>query len=204
MSQKAWKPGVTLYSFQLQGSNRWFRTGTTEPKFREGDFISFTNDAKGNVDLTSVSVGGAPAQQNFTPPAPVQQQAAPAPRRAAPQMNQATGQNRDGYWAEKEQRDLEKERVYRETDVPSMRFSAAQDRAVQLVSAALAHGVLSFGNAKAANKLDMLLGFVDQVTDRFVLQNEDAPASLAALKERAAVDSVFSGPSDEQGEESYE
>jgi len=73
--------------------------------------------------------------------------------------------SRDAYWANKEARDLEKERVYREEDIPAIRRSTAYTTAAALGAAALAHDVLSFGNAAKAKRLDMYLGFVDQIAD---------------------------------------
>ena len=112
------------------------------------------------------------------------------------------GQSRDGYWADKEKRDLEKDKRYQAVDVPRMSFSASQERAVTLVSAALANGALSFGNVAAGKKLDMLLGFVDQVTDRFFLQSMHAHEHVAKLEAQAAREATAQDAAAEQHEDS--
>ncbi len=188
---------INLYSFQIEGSNRWFRTGTTEPNFRQGDNIQFTNDAKANVDVNNVQVlgnGAAPANP------------APATATTSPQGNAGQSQNRDGYWAAKEAKDLEKDKRYQEQDIPRMSFSAAQDRAVQLVSAALAHDCLSFGTMKKGDKLDYVLQCVDQVTDRFFMNSIHAPERLLDLEQNSGLDAAFSNEGAEvaEGEASYE
>ena len=106
--------------------------------------------------------------------------------------------SKDDYWRGREANDKlkeskfdEKDRLYREVDVPSMRFSAAQDRAVALVSAALANDALSFGSVAKGKKLDMLLGFVDQVTRKFYADNMDAPALALDIEQEADIEVVM-------------
>ena len=110
--------------------------------------------------------------------------------------------SRDGYWADKEKRDLEKDKRYQSVDVPRMSFSASQERAVTLVSAALANGALSFGNVAAGKKLDMLLGFVDQVTDRFFLQAMHSHEHVAKLEAQAAREATAQDAGAQQHEDS--
>ena len=171
---------VLLWSFQIDGSRRWFRLGRKRPTFQKGESISFENDEKGNVDFDSIVAGGAPA-------APLRQSGAPRAannqggQRAA--SNSGGGQTRDGYWAEKEARDLQKDKRYQEVDVPRMSFSAAQDRAVTLVAAALSNDALSLGQKKG-ERLDLLLEYVDQVTDRFFTDSMNAHTRLKEIAER--------------------
>lgn len=171
---------VLLYSFQVDSSRRWFRLGRKKPTFQKGDFISFENDEKGNVDFQSLVTGDAPA-------APPRQSGAPraANRQGGqrPASNSGGGQTRDGYWAEKEARDLQKDKRYQEVDVPRMSFSAAQDRAVTLVAAALSNDALSLGQKKG-ERLDLLLEYVDQVTDRFFTDSMNAHTRLKEIAER--------------------
>lgn len=169
---------VLLYSFQIDSSRRWFRLGRKQPTFQQGDVISFENDDKGNVDYNSLVTGGAPA-------APPRQGGAPraANRQGGGRPAPASGgggQTRDGYWAEKEARDLQKDKRYQEVDVPRMSFSASQERAVALVSAALANDALSLGQKKG-ERLDLLLEYVDQVTDRFFVDSMNAHKRLSEI-----------------------
>lgn len=169
---------VLLHSFQIDSSRRWFRLGRKKPTFQQGDTISFENDDKGNVDYDSIVTGGAPA-------APPRQGGAPraANRQGGGRPAPASGgggQTRDGYWAEKEARDLQKDKRYQEVDVPRMSFSASQERAVALVSAALANDALSLGQKKG-ERLDLLLEYVDQVTDRFFVDSMNAHKRLSEI-----------------------
>ena len=148
----------TLHSFQINGDSKWYRCGFNAIPFKEGESIAFILNEKGEVDPKSVIAAAAPA---------------------APAATTATGgAGKDNYWAAKEER-------YQAVDVPRMSFSAAQDRAVRLVSAALAADALSFGTVAKGKRLDMLLGYVDQVTDRFFLQSIEAPEHLKVVQERA-------------------
>ena len=185
---------ITLHSFKIEGDDRWFRTGERDPRLNKGDSISFAADAKNNVRVDSISsVNPAPKQEA----APVA--AAPTSATTARAAGSSGGQSRDGYWSAKEERDLEKDARYQAVDVPRMSFSAAQERAVVLVSAALAHDVLSFGTVKKGDKLDMLLDYVDQVADRFFLQNMGASEHLKAL-----ANAPVSRAADEQEEIQYD
>ena len=135
---------IVLLSFRIDGENKYFRHGTTEvPAIKEGNYISFVADARGNVDISSVE------EARGTPP--VQ-----APK---PKAKSSGGVSRDDYWANKEAHD----QTVRE---PRIAYSAAQKNATELVTAALAHDLLSFGNAAKGKRLDMMADYVDQLTLR--------------------------------------
>lgn len=181
VSKKEWYDSrkgrnIDLYSFRIDGNNTWFRTGTNQPTFHQGDAISFTNDDKNNVRLDSVQAGNAPA--------PVA--GSPAPAAQQPATVASGGQNRDGYWAAKEARDLEREARYQSVDVPRMGLSAAQDRAVALVVGAIGTEAIPFGNMAKGERLDYLIEAVEKVTDRFVLDTNFAAERLAGLLEETA------------------
>lgn len=137
---------IVLYSFQVAGDKRYFRTGTTKPAISEQDNIRFVFETQGNkVDLDSIeAVDSAAVQQAPKPPA-------------------AGGDSREEYWAKKDAHMLN-------VVEPRINFSASQRDAIALVTAALEQDCLSFGTTAKGKKLDMLLEFVDQVTDRFVEQ----------------------------------
>ena len=184
ISTKEWyddKKGqnINLYSFQLDGNNKWFRTGTNRPPCNEGDSISFDVNEKGNVNINSLkpsqggqSTGGSTGQPSSN-------------SSARQQSSSGGGQSRDGYWSAKEANDKAKDERYQSQDIPRMSFSAAQDRAVQLVSAALTHDCLAFGNMKKGDKLDYVLGCVDEVTDRFLVQTMGAGEHFKSLQSGA-------------------
>lgn len=167
VNAKPWKDNrkgtmITLHSFRIDGHNLWFRTGTEPLPFPEGTTISFEYDEnKQQVDLSTVKEAAAGA-------------APTASAGAGARPN--TGNAREDYWQEKE-------RHYKEVEVPRISFSAAQDRAISVVTAALAHDALSFGNATKGKKLDMLLDYVDEVSNRFFLQSMYAHERFKALED---------------------
>ena len=171
---------IKLYSFQLQGDRAFYRTGTKDANLQEGDYITFTYEQKGrnnNVDVRSIQKGEGSA-------APQQRSAPPAQSKPSARSN--SGGGRDDYWKKKEEKDVAKDERYQTVDVPRMSFSAAQDRAVNLVSAALAHDCLSFGNMKKGEKLDYVLECVDQVANKFFVESMESHKRLAVLAESSA------------------
>jgi len=54
IDSKDWH-GTRLWSFRLEGVNRWFRTGTTQIEAEVGNLISFT-DKNNRVDTASVTL----------------------------------------------------------------------------------------------------------------------------------------------------
>lgn len=160
---------VTLYSFQLEGDRRYFRTGTDQPPLSAGDFIEFDAEEKnGNFNVKVATITKI-AQQD------VQQ----APKPAGAAAGTGTGGNasatpynpqkdyaaKDNYWTTREAGDAARE--------ARINFSASQRDAITLVVAALEQDCLSFGNVAKGKKLDMLLDFVDQVADRFATQRKE-------------------------------
>lgn len=153
---------IVLYSFQIEGEKRYFRTGTNKPNFEDGDAISFVADGKtGNVDLKS------------TKQVKAETVAAPKPK-SAPSSSSVGG--RDSYWANKEAHD-------REVTEPRISYSAAQKNATALVAAALASDAISFGSTAKGKKLDMLVDFVEQTTIRLAKLQMDAPTILGGKEE---------------------
>lgn len=176
ISEKVWdgRDGqVTLYSFQVDGSNRWFRTGQNPPRhmgIEQGQAYSFEADGKGNVIPETVR----PIQKSEVATAP-----APKPQSRGRAYSGGGGSTRDDYWKEKEARDIAKDERYQAVDIPRMTFCTSQDAAVALVTAALQHDVLSLGGANKAAKLGLVLDYVDAVTQRFFKQRMAADASVA-------------------------
>jgi hypothetical protein len=139
---------ITLHSFQIEGDSRFFRAGTKTIPADDGDQIRFTAEEKAgnfNVDVSTISKV---------------ESAGKVVGRVA-----ASSSAKDTYWADKD--------AYQKNVVePRINFSASQRDAVALVTAALEFDCLSFGSTAKGKKLDMLLDYVDQVTDRFVAQRQ--------------------------------
>jgi hypothetical protein len=154
---------ITLHSFQIQGNNKFFRTGEKQ-LVRQGDTVEFYADDKGNVEnLEHVEKQDAAPVVN----------SAPRPATAAAPAPKENWDARGAYWSAREVRDVE-------VVEPRITWASAQSDAVALVTAALAHDVLSFGNANKGAKLGLLLDYVDQVTSRFAAQRWDASAHVKA------------------------
>ena len=152
---------IVLYSFQIDGDKRYFRTGTNKPGIREGDAISFVADAKSNnVDIKSIEKIDADDV-----PAPKQSYGGGRGKASG------GGNARDTYWADKAKRD-------EQITEPRISYSAAQRNATSLVVAALEADILSFGQAAKGKKLDMLVDFVEQTTLRLAQLQLDAPNIL--------------------------
>jgi hypothetical protein len=158
---------ILLHSFQLDGDNKYYRTGERAVvNIRE--FVSFDYDGKGNVDVDSLEKKEAPAGG---PPvsAPAQQQARSAGRSFG---GGGRGKNsRDEYWDEKARRDIE-------IVEPRITWASATSDAIAIVTAALQHDLLSFGNANKSAKLGLLLDYVDQVTARLATTRYNAAEVL--------------------------
>jgi len=61
--------GVMLWSFQIEGSRRFWRCGRNEPPFEEDQWIQFEADASGNVDMDSIVVSDSNSAGGSTPTA---------------------------------------------------------------------------------------------------------------------------------------
>lgn len=201
---------VTLWSFQIAGSRRWFRLGRVEPEFQEGDNIGFENDEKGYVDVDTIvfdpapkrsdrGSGGSRGGDRGRSRSGNSRNASGGGRSRSQGSSGAEsgGVTRDGYWANKEARDLEKDKRYQEVDVPRMSLPSARDAAVRLALGALNAGALSLGTKKA-DQLDTLVGIVDELTDKFFADNMNAHNRLkqAATGERV--------PAFDEDEEEFE
>lgn len=154
VTEKPWQgrngEQIILYSFQIDGDKRYFRTGTKRPPINEGDYIAFDFETpKNEVDLNSISAV-------TDEPAPPKSQAAP---RASGGAN-----SKDDYWRAKEERDVA---TQRRIEIQSCRNSA-----IALVSAALENDCLALGQTKS-KRLDILLEQVDEVAARFLEQNTE-------------------------------
>ena len=166
---------IKLYSFKINGDNRFFRTGE-ESLVKQGDVVEFDADGKGNVSNLFV-VDNQPVQQ---------QRSAPPPRTGGGYKQKQA--EKDAYWSDKEQRDIAREQRQQETVEPRITWSSAQSDAVAVVTAALQHDLLAFGNANKSAKLGLLLGFVDQVTARFAAQRWNAAKLLKQAVENSEFD----------------
>lgn len=159
---------IMLHSFQLDGDNRYYRTGENNP-VSANDSISFEYDDKGNVALDTIETVANPGPAS--PPQRTQAATGTGFRKGGGGGFKAKMQAKDDYWERKERREIE-------VVEPRITWASAQSDAVDLVTAALQHDLLTFGNAPKGAKLGLLLDYVDQVTARFAVQRFNSAGRL--------------------------
>jgi hypothetical protein len=180
---------ITLFSFQLDGSNQWFRTGTNPIQAGVGQSVKFVADGanveKGSMAVTASVVTTSPQ------PAPAAQASSTTTAMPTTQRRTASTGNKDDYWAQKEARDVEKDHRYQTVAEPRMALSVAVQAAAQVVCKALDKDAIGFGTAKKADKLGLLSGYVKEVALDLASFIHDAPEQLKAYKpsKGAVVDS---------------
>ena len=158
---------VILHSFQIEGTGTWFRTGETDPKLSVGDIVKFCA-VRQKVDLATLE----PATASEAAKAPKSASGSGRATSGSTTSRGGTNMSRDGYWKERDRYD-------KEVRQPMIAYQSARKDAVQIVTAALAADILALGQKKA-DKLDLLLGYVDEVTTSL---NEKYREFEAALSE---------------------
>jgi len=140
---------IVLHSFRLEDNNQWFRTGQKDPSLTAGDGIKFVTTRGQNVDVDSIEQLDP---SKVTKPTP-----AAASTSTTTRTSPTASMTRNSYWEEKDRYD-------KEVRQPMIAFQSARRDAVDVVTAALAADILSLGQKKA-DKLDLLIGYIDEVTD---------------------------------------
>jgi hypothetical protein len=146
----------TLYSWQLEGANLWFRT-EEDPGITTGDAVVFMGESPNKI--TSVrKVEKAEAKQRAETSHDVRKEAPPT--------------NSPDYWRWKQMHDLSREKAFMWRD--------ARADAVRLVTACLDHdsgevakdAILALGNKKSG-RLDVLLEIINKLSDHFVAEMQE-------------------------------
>lgn len=131
--------GTMLYSFKIEGNQKFFRLGQKKPDFKEGQCIKFV-ERNNNVDWNSIEIL-TDAPQSTTTDA-----SASAPT-GAPSVDVGA----------------------------RIRHQAARADATRLVVAALHTDHLPHSaNTAKGKRLDLLIGYVEQVTKQLLEQEENA------------------------------
>jgi hypothetical protein len=141
--ERPWK-GKKLYSFFLDGVEGLFKMGEKRPTFKEGSYVKFTADDKLQV------MGEVEAQNR----APVEAKA------ATTQQVQKVEKATSAY----EDKDAKRQK--------SIHYQSARNAAIEVIRLALEHGAISLGTKKG-QMLDNLLGYVNEVTNRYFVDNEN-------------------------------
>lgn len=140
------------YSVQIQGE--WYGHGFDQPKFQEGQEVSFNISWNGqykNVDVGSVVVmGGQQQQGGYNNQRPKQNY----------QSRQKSGGNggKDAYWTKKAEDDKERQ--------ITIEHQSSRNAAIELIDVALREGAVKLP-AKQAEKFDALVALVDELTYKF-------------------------------------
>lgn len=192
---------VRLFSFQLEGSNQWFRTGNTPLPAGVGQTINFVaNDQKVDVHTVTTAqtptpvVSVIPTSVLSLPPAVVSQSG------TAKAIQRVVG--KDEYWANKENRDLEKDARFKEVNEPRMALSVGVEAASKVVAAALQHDALGFGTTAKSKRVELLGDFVEELALRFGTFIHNAPENLKNYKDSIPVEVKESASSGRQQESS--
>jgi len=127
--------GVKLWSFQLEESERFFRTGKTQPTFAVGDTICF-EERNSQVEWSSVQFRDATVSDKTPDASPT--------TTSAPSTSVSNVGKR-------------------------LQYQAARADACRIVVAALHTEHLPHAaNIAKGKRLDLLLGYVDQVTEQLL------------------------------------
>lgn len=152
---------IILYSFTLQGVDGWFRTGTNRPPVAEGSPVRFVVDTR-NGQVVQGSIEQVEGSEVTHAPRTDGNSNRNSNRFPTRSRGAAPNNAKDTYWQDKD-------KYYKEVEVPRITLSACQSRAIEIVKMALANDAISLGNTKN-KRLDNLLGVVDEVTNRLIKQ----------------------------------
>lgn len=140
----------TLYSFQLQGDQQYYRLGEKKPPFvQDGASIQFDIDWKGN-NASAKNV--APWMEQVVPAA-LQTPIPYAPPAAA----------KDNYWNNKEKADVARQK--------KIEIQAARNAAIEFISILLAQEAVKLP-AKQADKEAALADMLNHYIEKFLSENE--------------------------------
>jgi hypothetical protein len=133
LHERDWN-GTMLYSYRIEGVDRYWRLGQVKPEFEKGDSITFT-EANSNVVPESIVVQAAAPTVQVVPD---------------PDLTSTVGER--------------------------IRYQAARHDATRLVVAALHTDALPWTAVQQKNKskkLDLLTGYIRQVTEQLLTEEED-------------------------------
>jgi len=139
---------IKLWSFQLEGSNRYFRTGKVQPEIEVGQWITF-EERNGVVDAETIEQAiaqdGAEASPETEPATSVSESKGETKKMSDPAIGKR------------------------------MQYQAARRDASNIVIAALHTDHLPHPvNAAKGKRLDLLLQYVEEVTKTLLEREEEA------------------------------
>jgi hypothetical protein len=163
--------GKTLTSFALKGQDGWYSLGERAPTFQEGDSIQFSSITKGRYqyaqDIQPWVDGGATSSPGVAEVANASRQAPAGGFRKSFGAARGGAQEKDKYWADKETRDIERERYQREVTQPRIEIQAARNAAIAAATVMWEKEIVKIPT-KQADKYDAFLALVETLTDDFI------------------------------------
>jgi hypothetical protein len=136
----------TIYSWQLEGTNQWFRA-ETDPKIEEGQWVEFSGESAQKVDVTTMTATTSDAVKSEAKAA------------ASTKTGDVPPSNSPDYWRWKQMRDLSMEKKFDWRD--------ARHDATRIICAALDNGVLALGSSQG-KKLGLIKGYVNELTRELI------------------------------------
>lgn len=150
------------YSFRLQGVEKWFGTGSTDPKIKIGDTISFQyleKNGRGVVDASTIANVGSGSSSPGTGATSDSNQ----PERERPKSDY---QLKEEYWRAKEARDIANEGD-RKLNSLRIQYQSARNAAIEVAKLLVEAKLLKLADAAKADNVAVVKGFIDDLTNEF-------------------------------------
>lgn len=148
--------GTMLYSFRVSTEDKYFRTGSIDPNISKNDFIQFDYVEKnGNYSVVLPSLKHVAREES-----------SPAPSASGGTGSARGVVGRDDYWANKEARDVEKDKVWEATNL-RIQYQSARNAAISVVDILVRDKILKLSDAAKADNVAVVLGKIDDLTDAF-------------------------------------
>lgn len=156
-----------LWSFRIRGVEKWFRTGSTDPKLQKNDHITFQfSETRGGseVDVSTISRvdlgAGGDSVPNDSVPSTGYNRAASGYRKPS-----SDAAEKDAYWRNKEARDLKNE-GHRLGNEKRIQFQAARNAAIATVDILTRAGAIIVPEKKGAGA-EAILGKIADLTQEY-------------------------------------
>jgi hypothetical protein len=137
----------------LMADGQWFGHGKMKPSCTDGDEIAFDYSQNGKYNNADPDTLEILSSDNAVPKK--------ASKPAWNGKKNASSEGKDEYWKNKEARDILTQN--------EIRFQAGRNAAIEIVTLAVSHGLLTIPQGKKeGDQFKVLLTYVDKVTDRYV------------------------------------
>lgn len=149
----------TLYSFRVGTEEKFFGTGTVDPKLNKNDYIEFEyteNNGKFSVDVASIKHISLSESSTDTPA-----------RSGTGGFQRSTDQRYDKqYWSGREKRDIQNDSYRKENDL-RIQYQSARNAAIDVVDLLLRERILKLADGPKADNVGVVMGKISDITDDF-------------------------------------